>query len=79
MHIKRKNNVMIMSETLVCTNYSDMSHLDSTFEKVGDNEYRCTSCEVVLIVNEPVLIYDDKGRLKMQVSVEPREVKGDVK
>jgi hypothetical protein len=38
MHIKRENNVMIMSESLVCENYSDMLHFSSTFEKVGDNE-----------------------------------------
>lgn len=70
MHIKREKKVMIMTESLVCENYSDMEHFYTTFEKVGDNEYKCSDCGTVMIVKEPVLILDDKGRLKMQVTTE---------
>jgi hypothetical protein len=77
MHIKRENNAMIMSELLVCVNYGDRSHINYTFEKVGDNEYKCTYCEAVLIVKEPVLVLDDRGGLKMQVFVGTKEVRGE--
>jgi len=70
MHIKRKDGVMTMSELLVCSNYSDMRHFKSTFDKVGDNRYQCKECEQIIIVKEPVLVHDDKGMLKMQVVVE---------
>jgi hypothetical protein len=71
MIVKRENNVTIMTESLVCKNYSDMKHFSSTFEKVSDNEYKCTYCDTVMAVKEPVLVHDDKGRLKMQVSTDP--------
>jgi hypothetical protein len=70
MFITRKDNELIMSENLVCTNYSDMKHFGSTFERVGDNEYKCTHCGTIMVVKEPVLVHDEKGRLKMQVSAE---------
>lgn len=72
MHIKRENNVMIMTEALVCTNYTDMKHVDKGFEKVSDNEYKCIACGTVMVVKEPILVHDDKGRLKMQVATESR-------
>jgi hypothetical protein len=72
MHIKRENNVMIMTESLVCKNYSDMNHYNYTFERVGDNEYKCSHCNTVMTVKEPVLVHDDKGRLKMQVATKSK-------
>jgi hypothetical protein len=72
MHIKREGNAMIMTESLVCENYSDMKHYYTTFEKVGDNEYKCSDCGTVMVVKEPVLVHDEKGRLKMQVATESR-------
>jgi hypothetical protein len=73
MHIKTENNVMVMTESLVCPNYSDMKHFGLGFEKVIENEYKCNTCGAVLIVKEPVLVHDDKGRLKMQISVEQKQ------
>lgn len=72
MRIKTENNTMIMSELIVCENYSDMKHYASTFEKVGDNEYKCVYCDTVMVVKEPVLVHDEQGRLKMQVVTEPK-------
>jgi hypothetical protein len=72
MHIKHENNIMIMTESLVCKNYSDVKHFAYTFEKTGDNEYKCTYCNTVMIVREPVVVHDDKGRLRMQVSTESK-------
>lgn len=72
MQIKWENNVMIMSNSIACENYSDMKHFTNTFEKVGDNEYKCADCNTIMTIKEPVLVHDDKGRLKMQVSTEPK-------
>jgi hypothetical protein len=72
MHIKRKDNGMVLSEPIVCVNYGNMWHITSVFEKVSDNEYKC-SCGAVLIIKEPVIVFDDKG-LQMQVFVETKEV-----
>lgn len=69
MRIKRENNVMIMSENLVCDNYINMNHVDKGFEKVSDNEYKCIACNTVMITKEPILVLDDKGKLKMQIAV----------
>lgn len=73
MHIKRENGAMVMSDTLVCTNYGDNGHFISAFERVGDNEYKCADCGVVMVIKEPVLIHGDKGRLKMQVAAELKQ------
>lgn len=70
MHIKRAGDRLTMSETLVCTNYGDMQHHVGAFEKIDDNRFRCTTCAAVATVSEPVIVFDDKGRLKMQVAVE---------
>lgn len=74
MHIKRHNSEMTMSSSLVCGNYLHFNHYDNNFERIGDNEYQCTSCGSVLVVKEPVLVLDDKGKLKMVVSAEVKEV-----
>lgn len=73
MHIKRENGLMIMSELIVCENYSDMEHFTSVFEKVSDNEYKCTSCGAVMEVKEPILVQDDRGRLKIQIATEVKK------
>ena len=73
MNIKRENNVMIMTQSLVCTNYSDMKHFGEGFEKISDYEYKCKSCGVAMkITRTPIIILDDKGRLKVQVVTETR-------
>lgn len=72
MHIKRENGLMIMSELIVCENYSDMKHFTNVFEKVSDNEYKCSHCGTVMEIKEPILIQDDKGRLKIQVATESK-------
>ena len=68
--LKWKNGEMIMSSSVVCENYTDMKHFNATFEKVGDNKYKCTDCNTLMTVKEPVLVHDDNGRLKMQISTE---------
>lgn len=72
MHVRRNGKAMLMTEGLLCVNYSDMKHYTSTFEKVGDNEYACSACGTVHTVKEPVLVHDERGRLKMQVEVEEK-------
>jgi hypothetical protein len=72
MHIKHENNVMIMTESLVCKNYSDMKHYGPTFDNVGDNEYKCTYCNTIMVIREHFLVHDDKGRLRMRVSTESK-------
>jgi hypothetical protein len=73
MHIKIINESMIMSEGIICINYSDMKHFGEGFKKVGDNEYKCNTCGAVMVVKDPVLVHDDKGKLKMQVVTEPKQ------
>ena len=73
MRIKTENNVRIMSEIIMCENYGDMKHFTSNFEKVRDNEYKCIYCSTVMVVKEPILVHDDKGRLKIQVVTEPKQ------
>jgi hypothetical protein len=71
MFVNRNGNEMTMTDSLLCINYSDMNHLGSSrFERVGDNEYKCKNCDAVMTVKEPVLVLDEKSRLKMQVSAE---------
>lgn len=72
MHIKWENDVMIMSSSIVCENYADMKHFTNTFERVGDNEFKCTACNTIMTIKEPVLIHDEKGKLKIRVSTEPK-------
>ena len=71
MHIKRVGQAMIMSEGVVCVNYGygDMNHGSGAFSRVGDNQYSCSVCGAILTIKEPVLVLDEKGRLKMQVEV----------
>lgn len=72
MHIKRENNTMIMSQSLVCTNYSDMKHFGEGFEKINIREYKCKSCGTVMEVKEIGLVLEDTGRLKVQVTTETK-------
>ncbi len=69
MHIKHVGQTMIMSEGIVCSNYGDMNHGLVIFSKVGDNQYSCSVCGAILTIKEPVLVLDEKGRLKIQVEV----------
>lgn len=73
MNIKREGNIMVMYQNLVCPNYSDMKHYGLGFERIEGNEYKCNSCGLVLIVKEPILVHDDKDRLKMQIAVEQKQ------
>jgi hypothetical protein len=73
MQIKRVDNIMLMSSTLVCVNYSDMKHFNVGFEKVSDNEFKCNACGTVMAIKEPILVHDEKGKLKMQIAVETKQ------
>jgi hypothetical protein len=73
MHVRRENDEIIMTESLVCSNYYDMSHFGSIFEKVGENEYKCKTCSTVMVFKEPVLIHDNKGRVRMKVVAETKQ------
>jgi uncharacterized Zn finger protein len=62
-----------MSQSLVCTNYSDMKHFGEGFEKINDYEYKCKSCGTVMrITRTPIVYLDDKCRLKVQVVSETK-------
>jgi uncharacterized Zn finger protein len=78
MYIKRNGNIMTMTESLVCPNFSDanLKHFKNDFEKVNDNTYKCNECGSIMKIMEPIsVIHDENGRLKMQVQVESiREV-----
>lgn len=69
MHIRKMEQALIMSEGIVCVNYFDMNHGQATFKKFGDNQYGCSECGAVMTFKEPVLVLEEKGRLKMQVEV----------
>ena len=75
MNIKREGKDVIMSQKLVCDNYSDMKHYGLGFENVGKDEYKCNSCGRIMVVNEVILLHDEKGNLKMEVyTTEKKEV-----
>ena len=73
MNIRHEGNKQIMTESIVCVNYWDMKHYGDGFEKIGDNEYKCVTCGTVLTIGNPVLVMDEKNRLKMQVTVEQKD------
>jgi hypothetical protein len=68
-HIKRDGHALIMTESLVCSNYSDFSHIGNEFEKVDIHTYQCKICKEIIEIQSIQVVLDDKGKLKMKATV----------
>jgi hypothetical protein len=75
MHIRREEDgALIMTESIVCSNYSDMKHFGDGFEKLNEYEFKCKTCGAIMsITRRPIIIHDAKGRVKVQVVTETKE------
>ncbi|MBT2724431.1 hypothetical protein [Bacillus sp. ISL-46] len=72
MRIQREDNVIKMSERIVCVNYfKDVNtHLHNKgIEYVSMDCYACNDCGVMMRISTPTLVFDEYGKLKMQVEV----------
>jgi hypothetical protein len=74
MHIRRKGNVLTMSESIVCPNYGDMQHGIQKFDKIENNKFKCTNCGCEITILTPVVVQDDRGMLQLKVDVETETI-----